>query len=362
LNEKRRREVIRAGKKKALDISDEASLSPLEDEVPKSLTLRLSTITKQRDISPLNLPDQEISPSRTHRSSKYQSSQPLYSIAPSSPQQQSTSRSERSLSHPQQQSTSRSERSPSHPQQQSNSRSERSPSLLPVPRTPTAPALSDTELELDNLHPLPTSLESYDSDATNGWSDRDSSNFQALPGYFKIEPPTSRIHRTYLDVIDECHISSLQNGYDLSLTGNGTKKNSAGEICLKRIACTQRGETQNNRKIISTLKSRSKRKTGCKGCMMGVILKAVDIDDVSGPWAISYGRGDSSWIHTHGPLPPRVFPHHRTRHLRTHLTDTIQSHTSSGISVQRSISAIYEENPDSLVVAKDIRNQRTKVT
>ena len=89
---------------------------------------------------------------------------------------------------------------------------------------------------------------------------------------------------------------------------------------------------------------------------MSIIAAAVIATDVEGSWEVRHREGGST-IHNHQPIPASSLAGHRRREIAAH-KQAILTDRASGARAAQTLASIYQGNPESVVVAKDLYNVR----
>jgi hypothetical protein len=174
-------------------------------------------------------------------------------------------------------------------------------------------------------------------------------------GFYYLAPPPISTYDTADEAIEAMHSWNKDHGFDVSK--QKPMKNKAGELYKYLYRCTRHGRLDNNRKLTDETRKR-KRKSGKTGCPMGLYVKAIEPQNPSGRWKISYQQNGRSKFHNHEASSAQELTGHRRRHRTEEMKMLIRQQRAAGMDATQTLAYIKERLPEALVTRQDILNYR----
>jgi hypothetical protein len=174
-------------------------------------------------------------------------------------------------------------------------------------------------------------------------------------GFYYLPPPPTSTYDTADEAIEAMHNWNKDHGFDVSK--QKPMKNKAGELYKYLYRCTRHGRLDNNRKLTEETRKR-KRKSGKTGCPMGLYVKAIEPQNPSGRWKISYQQNGRSKFHNHEASSAQELTGHRRRHRTEEMKMLIRQQRAAGMDATQTLAYIKERLPEALVTRQDILNYR----
>src|SRR2546423_13662105 len=165
-----------------------------------------------------------------------------------------------------------------------------------------------------------------------------------------IDPPPDRTYGSYEEALDALTSHGMQHGYCFRLyrsrpTHSAVKTRYSYE-------CDKSGTYRSQ----ATIRSTGTRKTGCPFKLVIFNMKTEEDEQANDQWRLEVTNSE----HNHEPsLHPSA--HHVYHKRKVAETGTIQSMTHAGTRPMEILTALRQQDPDTLITAQNIRNDRVKM-
>jgi hypothetical protein len=165
-----------------------------------------------------------------------------------------------------------------------------------------------------------------------------------------IDPPPDRTYGSYEEALDALRNHGMQHGYGFHIQRKWPHNS---EVKTRYYYQCDKSKTHRSK---ATVRSTSTRATGCPFKLVIFKMKSEDDDSTNEQWVLQVTNKE----HNHEPSL------HASAHLAYHKrtaaqTDTIQSMTRAGSRPMEILTALQQQDPDTLVTAQNVRNDRAKV-
>ena len=165
-----------------------------------------------------------------------------------------------------------------------------------------------------------------------------------------IDPPPDDTYPSYEDALDALRSHGMQHGYGFYI--QRTKPHSSDVKTRYYYQCDKSRIYSSK----ATVKSTSTRTTGCPFKLVIFKVKGEDDERVNEQWRVEVTNSE----HNHGPsLHPSA--HHVYHKRKVAETDIIQSMTCAGSRPMEILTALRQQDPDTLITADNVRTDRQKI-